>query len=282
MNRTYEFKSTFIANEIDLNKIAQHFVINKKYKWEEPLILNSKNLQGIILQPQDKFVYVYHFGSIVFINFNSPEMQDVINYLKKIDFNIEKNVEAFKYSEEFTMVQKDTDIPEIGFKIGYSSVEITILNNYYLDIIATILAKSVALERIENGIEQLQDEIEDVIDKLDNGQLGLNDKNLAKMSGKVLRYKHNMISYLMLLDKPIIAWKEEDAEQFFEELTKLFELKNRYENTQIKCENVLDILNNFASVGHATRSTKLEYWVIILIAFELIIFGIEAISKLFV
>jgi uncharacterized Rmd1/YagE family protein len=212
MDKTYDFKSTFIANEIDLNKIAKHFVINKKYKWEEPLILNQINLKGLIPEPENKFVYVYHFGSIVFINFNYPEAEDIIKYLNKIDSNIEKNIEAFKYNEEFIMVQKSTNIPKCTFEIRYNCAEITIFSYYYLDIIATILAKSVALERIENGMEQLQDEIEDVIDKLDNGELELDDKQSAKMLGRALRYKHNMIAYLGLLDKPAIAWKEEDAE----------------------------------------------------------------------
>jgi hypothetical protein len=59
----YEFKSTVVCSEIDLNEMATHFGINKKFKWVEPLVLTEENLKGIIPQPQDKIIYIYHFGS---------------------------------------------------------------------------------------------------------------------------------------------------------------------------------------------------------------------------
>jgi Uncharacterized conserved protein len=281
--QVFEFKSTVVCNEINLNGIAAHFGINKKFKWAEPLILNENNLQGILIHPEEKLIYIFHFGSIAFVNFKFHEMQDILKYLKNLDKDI-GDTEPFKYTEDFKLEVREGFKPEsnedLNFEINYNFAVTGKLNSYYLDIIATVIAKSVALESVENGIETLLDKIEELIGFLDKGRLDLSDTQLAKMSGKILSYKYNTISYLMLLDKPDVAWKIEDAEELFIELSRLFELGDRYDNIKTKSETLMDITEVFSSLTHARKGTKLEMMVIILIAIEIVLFGIETISSL--
>lgn len=280
--QVFDFKSTVVTNEIDLNAIAAHFGINKKYKWAEPLLLTEENIRGIIPHPAGKFLYIYYFGSLVFVNLSFPEIQDIINYLVKIDKDIGDGV-PFKYSEDFKLeVVDDFKTEEEGknFEIRYNYCVTGKLKNYYLDIIATVIAKSVALESVEYNIDNLLDEIEDIIVFLDKGRLDLSDKQLAKMSGKVLRFKYNTISSLMLLDKPDVGWKFEDAEDFFLELSILFEMNDRYEKIRHKSDTLLDITEVFTGLTHSKRGNRLEWMVIILIAVELVLFGIETIVSI--
>lgn len=281
--QTFDFKSIVMSNEINLNGIALHFGINKKFKWKESLILGEKNLEGIVLHPANKFVYLFHFGSMVFVNLTFHEMQDIIGYLKTIDKN-PLDADPFNYTEDFKL-EIDTSLNSEGedrliFEINYNSITLNKLNSYIIDIISTVIAKSVALEKIEHDIDTILDEIENVIVFLDKGRLDLSDKQLAKLSGKVLRFKYNTISYLMLFEKPDIAWKNEGAEDIFQQLSTLFELKERYENIRNKSEILLDITEVFTSLTHAKRGTKLEWAVIILIGFEIILFGADIILSL--
>jgi uncharacterized Rmd1/YagE family protein len=284
----FEFKSTVLCSEINLGTIANHFGINKKFKWAEPLSLNEKNLDGILLQPENKYVYLFHFGSIVFVNLSFHEMQDIIKYLKNLDEDI-GNITPFTYKEDFKLEVKQNldsgDNSDMSFEIKYNSVVTGSLNSFFVDIIAIVLAKSVSLENVESGIDKLLDEIEDIMEFLDKGHLSLSDKRLAKTSGKILRFKYNSISNLMLLDKPDVTWKYEEVEEFYLELSSLFELKDRYENIRNKSEILMDITEVFTSLSHAKRGNKLEWMVIILIGIEILIFGIEAfvtmLSKLF-
>jgi len=85
-----EFKAIVLSNEINLNKISQHFGSNRKLKWEEYLILKGTELQGIVREIEMKRVYLFHFGSIVFLNFQYHEIMDVINYLKTIENGISR------------------------------------------------------------------------------------------------------------------------------------------------------------------------------------------------
>lgn len=269
---TFEFKSTLIGPEINLKEIALHFGINKKFKWEEPLILNESYLKGLLPQPMGKYVYIFNFGSIVCINLTFHEIKDIVIYLKRIDKNL-KETSQFGYVEDFKLIVNENSQPEIN----YDSVIVDTQEEHHLDIISTILAKSVALKKIEIDTDILLDEIENIMVFLDKGHLNLSDDKLAKMSGKILRFKYTTLSNIMVLDKPDIAWKNEAAEDFFMDLSDLFELKDRYEKIRHKTEVLLDITEVFSSLTHAKRGNRLEWAVIILILIEIVMAVVEKI-----
>lgn len=257
-----------LCDEINLNKIAVHFGIRKKFKWKEYLTLDSRQLKGIIKEPENKTVKIFFFGAAVFVNMEHHEIVDVVNYLK----NIEKSLAEtnYKYQDDYTLVVNNEE-PSIHFDY----LNVNNYEEYQLDIISIVLAKSVALERIEEGLDSLSDETEEMITRLEHGKLDINDKKLAKASAKILRYKFNTISYLMLLDKPDITWIIQDSENLYNELTLLFELNDRYDNIKTKSETLMDITEVFAKLTHERRGTALEWMVIVLIAIELILAVIE-------
>ena len=140
---------------------------------------------------------------------------------------------------------------------------------YQLDIISIVLAKSVALDKIEMDISYLLDEIENVVSDLHQGKLTVSDEKLAKMSAGILGFKLSTISYIMLLDKPAITWTHEKASELFEELVTLFELSERYGNNRHKIDTLMDITEVFSGLAHAKRGTRLEWAIIILIVIEI-------------
>ena len=107
----------------------------------------------------------------------------------------------------------------------------------------------------------------------------MSDTQIAKTSAKVLRFKYNTISYLMLLDKPRDAWDNEDIENFYIQIASLFEINDRYQKLRHKTEVLQDITNVITSLTHEKRGTKLEIMVIVLILFELILALIEFFLK---
>jgi uncharacterized Rmd1/YagE family protein len=143
--------------------------------------------------------------------------------------------------------------------------------DYHLNILSVVLAKSVAMEKIEEGLDSLLDEMEEIIDRLESGKLTISDSKLAKIAGNILKYKFNTISYLMLLDKPDITWINQGSESLYNELSELFELRDRYDKMKAKSETLMDITEVFTTLTHQRRGNILEWMVIILIAIELII-----------
>jgi len=271
---SWQFKSIVLCNEINLNTISSHFGINKKFKWEDPLVLSDRTLNGIIKDVKNKWVYVYFFGSMVFINMEFHEIQDIVKYFKTIDDNL-KNNNINEYMDDYKLEIS----PEYEYALYNDIMTSNEFKPYYLDIISLILAKSISLKKVENETDKLLDSIEDVIEYLENGTFNMSDKQIAKTSAKVIRFKYNTISNLMLLDKPKAAWNNEDIESFFIEIIALFDIDDRYKKINHKTEILKDITDVFSSLTHEKRATKLEIMVIVLIMFELIISIIELLSK---
>lgn len=264
--KTNSFSAYALTNEFDLNEIAEHFNITKRFRWEDYLILNNDKISNIITSPAPKSVYIYSFGSIVFINFSAAEMTIFIKYMEN-NFNQSKNSFSVRYIEEYKL----EILPDSENLISNHITNFSEEKKENIDIISLVLARSVALERIEDSSSKALDEVEDIIKLLSKGKLNIKDEQLAKMASKILGFKYTSISYIMLLDKPDITWEDIDIDNFYYELIELFELKDRYEQVKHKLETLMDITEVFSTLTHARRSTRLEWMVIILILIEIFI-----------
>lgn len=263
--KTAEMKAVMVANEINLNEIAAHFGINKKFKWEDILCLDSNHLKGILKEVENKRVFIFHFGSMVFMNVTFHEIKDVLNYLKKLDNSLPIK-SAFDQMEEYKVKVGD---PE-EYIVDNEAVTIPEELYFYYEIAAMILAKSVALDKIEIDVDAVFDKVEEIMDKLKEGNLNIKDRQLSSLSARILTFKYNTISYIMLLDKPDIVWDNTDAERVYNDLSHLFELDERYENVRMKTEALMDITEMFASLAMSRRDARLEWIIIILIAVEIV------------
>jgi uncharacterized Rmd1/YagE family protein len=263
----YSFRAQAICSEFNIVNIAKHYKITKKVKWEEPLIIRGELLNNI-KDFEDKSVYLYYFGTMVFINFNSDEIESYIDYIKSIPNSIKSINTDMKYEciEEYKIIEDTNSDEQIDFD-DYITKE---AQKYHFDMIALVLAKSVALEVIEARVDIVFDDIELIIRKMKLGKLNINEKKSVSLIGKILAFKHTTISYIMLLDKPAVTWKDQDAGIFFNDLADLFELDDRHEKLNAKIETLLNTTEIFADLSHSKKSTNLEIIVILLILVEVI------------
>lgn len=270
----YYFSAYALTKEFDLNAIAQSFHINKKYKWEDYLTLNSDQLEDILGDSEDKFVHIYSFGSIVFINFSAGEMTTFIKLMED-NFNSTTNPFSLKYIDEYQLDIVDN----AELEVSNDHAVIPAANSKYIDIISLVLARSVALDKIEEGISKVTDKVEDIINYLETGKLNVRDKSLSKLIAEILGFKYTTISYIMILDKPDITWDYIDIDDFYYKLVELFELDDRFDQMKNKLGMLMDITEVFTTLMHENRSTRLEWMIIILIAIEIIIYLFELALK---
>ena len=142
----------------------------------------------------------------------------------------------------------------------------------FIDIIAFVIAKSVALERIEEQVDLVLDEMEGLISLLGLGKLSIPDKRLTILASKILNFKYRSISFIMVLDKPDITWDNQEADRLYLTMANLFELSQRYNEIKHKSETLMDITEVFTSLSHAKRASQLEWIIIILIVIEIVIY----------
>lgn len=270
---SYSFKAHALFKEIDLNTIAAHFGIKKEFKWEDFLRLQADQLSGIIRDPIGKRVNLFPYGSVVFMNMDEQDVAEVVNYLVKVDPSL--SVPDYTYHDDYSLQLTSEDE-----SVSNDAMLVHEITFYHLEILSTVLAKSVALENVESDIEILLDEVESVIDLLQTGNLNYRDDTLARTSARILRFKYKTLSTIMLLDKPDITWNNEGAEALHNEVSHLFELGDRYDSLQAKSRTLIDILDVFSTLTQQRRANNLDWMIIILILISIVISLIDFYYKL--
>lgn len=258
------FTAFALDNEIELNRLASRLNITRKYRWEEPMRLNPVTLSPA-REHEPLQVYLYSFGGMVFIN----AAEDII--ARFID-GLEKHLDTLKghgrlpYREEYRLEIR----PDVKPDIGNDAAVIPEFSLVIQEIICLVLAQSVALERIEEKTDAVLDEVEGLIARLNRGKLEIPDRDLARLASAVLGFKYTSVAQIMVLDKPDITWDNAEAESFYLTISGLFELKPRYQEIRHKSETLLNVTDVFSNLSHAQRAARLEWIIIILIAFEII------------
>jgi uncharacterized Rmd1/YagE family protein len=262
------FKAYALTNELDLNKIALENGISKKYTWEEPLGLQGEVLSSILGHniTDNQKILVFSFGSIVLINLSADDTQKFIEYLKKVRPDLETKkydtyMDDYKLHVEFDSKTTLTD-------------EYVIVPDYqifYANLVSTVIAKSVALERTEEKLEKILDKLENIIDRLEKGKLRITNKALARITAEIVRHEYNTIAYIMILDKPDITWTNHNASAFYDQMSEFFELNDRYEIIKQKTHILENVIDGFSSISHSVRGLFLEWIVVILVLAEVVL-----------
>lgn len=260
----FHFTAFAVNGELDLNRLASRFSIDRKYRWEEPMRLNPVTFTPSA--PGDAVgVYLYYFGGLVFLNCSDDIMARCIEGLKQ-------HVDQLKESPQLPF-RDDYQLeinPQADSSITNDRASMPEFKQELLEIICFVIAKSVALERIEERVDTVFDEVGVMINRLGQGVLELPDRKLAKLASSVLDFKYTSIAHIMVLEKPEITWDNDEADRFYLTISNLFELRPRYQEIKHKAETLLDVTDVFSNLSHARRSARLEWIIIILIAFEII------------
>lgn len=271
-----KFKAFAVTNEIDLNKIAEECNIRKKYTWEEPLILQNEVLGKIIGEEpgKDEKILVFSFGSTVFINSTQPHCEILMRYLKTIKPDIDiRRYELFQ--DDYVL--HSAEGKEIEFTDRYVQIPNMALF-FYPELISIVIAKSVALERIEEQLGKILDDLESKIDNLEKGKLNIGNKELAKTTSRIVRHEYNTIAYIMILDKPDITWINSEAADFYEKMSEFFELNDRYEVIKSKTVILKSIIDGLGSISQSIRGLFVEWVIVILIVIEVLLMVLDLIK----
>lgn len=258
------FTAFAISGELDLNRLAARLSIPRKYRWEEPMRLNPVTFTPSAVS-DTLWVHLYYFGSIVFLNCSDDIVARFVE-------GLQRHVEQLKGQPQLPF-RDDYQLEIIAGatpSITNDGAVMPLYREELTDIISFVIAKSVALELIEERIDAVFDEVGGLIGRLGQGVLELPDRRLARLASSVLSFKYTSISHIMVLDKPEITWDNEEANRFYLTMAELFELTPRYQEIKHKSETLMDVTDVFSSLSHARRAARLEWIIIILIAFEII------------
>jgi len=267
------FNAFAYPGELDLNRMAQKLGIGRRYRWEEPMKLNPVTF-ALLADGDREQVYLYYFGGIVFVNCSADIIARFLDSLPNYSGG-PKERPQLPYREEYRLeIDNSREISindDFAVLAAYSQV--------FLEIICFVLAKSVALERIEARLDVVFDEVEQLIANLNKGKLDLPDRDMARLASSILGLKFSSIAHIMVLDKPEITWDNPEADTLYLTMARQFELNQRYQEIKHKSDTLLDMADVFSSLSNARPWARLEWIIIILIAIEIIITLLELANK---
>ncbi len=138
-----------------------------------------------------------------------------------------------------------------------------------LNIIALAISQSVGLETYEHRLDMLFSRSRRIVESIHAFSM-TRRSHLLKFTKQLALTRHDMVSNLLLLDKPNILWDDAQAEALYNRLAFVLELYDRHEIALSKLSQIKeDVLLVMDLINHK-RSEFLEWIIIVLIGVEIV------------
>ncbi len=158
----------------------------------------------------------------------------------------------------------------IGVQSGAVSLDEVTLEK--LQVIADALSKNLVLTLYEKKVAGEFDKIEPLAQELaTKGMVSAGSRKLLSKIGSMLLIEHRMVGRAEIGDKPETLWNFPQLEGLYASLEDEFELKERQSALDRKLGLISDTAQTLADVWDNKQLHKLEWYVIGLIIFEIII-----------
>lgn len=214
-----------------------------------------------------KFIYVFKYGIVCFLNHTEVEMTAFIQVITPYC----KNMLNERLNDEFEI---ETNAPKIIF--GYNKVDIPHAGAEEFRLIMLNVSQSVALDHYSQQTNILLEETNyhtQILEK--KGKLDIAGIDLKKYIGRTLNLKNRVAENLYIFDSPDETWEDENLNKLDVGLKKTFDLQARFRTIQEALQIVKENLELFKDLLQYRNSVVLEWIIIILIFVEVINLFVE-------
>ncbi len=206
---------------------------------------------------------LFRYGVVVFFGVRSMDEVRFVESLKPLLTNPYA-------SPEIEEVEIHSRKSGIGVQSGVVTLEETTLEK--LQVIADALSKNLVLSLYEKKVAGEFDKIEPLAQELaSHGKVSANSKTLLSKIGHMLLIEHRMVGRAEIGDKPETLWDFPQLEGLYASLEDEYELKERQSVLERKLGLISDTAQTLADVWDNKQLHKLEWYVIGLILFEIVI-----------
>lgn len=150
-----------------------------------------------------------------------------------------------------------------------------------LQVLAEILGKSVVLSHYETDIADAFTGIEPLAKQMKNTptRLPWKQKDLVRTIGDAMLAEHSLVARAELLEKPDLLWDNSELDRLYGRLEDEYELRERYLAMDTKLGVISKAAQTMLELHNSKRSLKVEYYIVGLIVFEVVLGVGELISK---
>ena len=259
---TLLLKSFRIAPKIPLETVIKYYGLDLPGNWKEHIVLDGRNLNEILKhRTTSKKVFLFDFGSAVFLNFNSEEISTFLEFLQSLTGNVDYNLLAKYHERHIAKVYSDNTISlwkNSSLRYKYNDGIITLL--------AAVLAKSTALEKIESDLDKLLDEAEGFISKLQKGHLKANTGGFAATAAHLLRYEYEISANIRIFDRPLCTDCDFMYRSIYDRFSNYYELSDRLEVLERKTRELRNIVKSYSNISYGRQERRLILFEVFLLA----------------
>ena len=207
---------------------------------------------------------LFRYGAVVFFNLAEADQK---SFLKELRGRLESPLRK--------METEDAQLYVVGKQpegVTPEGIGVADLTQARLQIVATALARSVALAYYENAMAGAFDMIEPLARRLESPRGGGRRlRELLRHIGGTLLVLHRMTGRVEIQDKPDLLWDHPEVERIYLHLENEYELHER--NTVL--ERKLALINQTAETAvnlMQNRSMlRVEWYIVILFVFEVLL-----------
>lgn len=222
--------------------------------------------------PPSARLYAFDFGALCLL---SPRGDDVQPVLDALPGELAELVDRER-ADTFAVAID----PSLRERVAWDHAWIREGDLPRLDVLALVLAQSVALERTEREVDEVLDRSRALCDGLERTGIFPRDiKEIYRFIGHAMVRRHDLIARFYLIDRPESTWDDPSLEALYDQTCAAFDLRERYHALEAELALIQDTLALLAESVTSQRMTRLEWIVVILIAIEIPIFLFEAVWR---
>lgn len=214
---------------------------------------------------QDAKIFVFRFGvAVLFAPADAP-LLDLAALLAPHIAEPSQHPET----ESTTLVIN----PEIGDRIAADgTIVLADVDIERLQLVATVLARSVVLARHETLVSQtFEISAPLVADLRENGRVGLRIREVMKIVGNALFARHRVIGAVEAGERPDLLWDHPELDRLYARLEAEYELQEREKALDRKFVALGAFGEALLDIVQEKRAFRLEAVIIALIAIEIVI-----------
>lgn len=244
-----------VSLEPNLYRVAEFFKIPSTGMDSNSLVFKPEHVGAVLkYETPTKFVWLFKWGCICFINFETAEIYHFLKNLESTYGSIDFNFFA-KYNENYSLALEGS--PET---VEFSNI---------LKIYALALAKSTELKFIAENLDRIYDRAERLVYDLQRGLPKPTSRILQKMTLGIVKIQLILINTLQILDRPK-DFDDLNLKNAYSSAIKTFELLKRFETIQTKITTIIEIITPYQKLGFNQRETRLLFLeAVLLVVFPL-------------
>ena len=207
----------------------------------------------------------HDFGALVFLGVDAAERERVVAALRA-----ELGPEPRAPMQETFTVEVDPGAPPAA---RFDRVVVPELDERVVEMIALVVAQSVAMEYYEGDLDALVAALEERSGRLArDGVLPGSVREMMRFIGRGMTMRSQVIHTLSLLDSPGATWESEPLDRLYRGLRASFEIEERYRALDHELRIVQDNLALLVDMVRQRRYTILEVTVAVFVAAETLLF----------